>query len=450
MPRLKNVHVLVAGAGLAGLAAARALEADGASVTVIEARDRVGGRVWTIRDGLTAGQYGEGGADFVESTQTALVTLARELRLRLVPTNRRGFGYYGTNARGRLAVQSMAAGFPPLAAAVAPLVAAYKLAERRWTSAIAQSLARQSVASWLETIKAPAWLAQRMRGFRGLFLADPEDLSLLALVDFFADMDESGWGQSFRIAGGNDQVATAVAKRLKTRVKLDTALRRIRQTDAGLVATVEERVGDRVGERSTSAEIAADYAIVALPATTARDVVFEPGLPEIQRDALTHVRYGAATRLLLQFSRRFWIKPGRPTAFGSDQPMGALWDGSERQKGTAAILSFLAGGGASRELQNILRTEGTDGVVARLRWLGRPSPVVASRTITWEDDPWARGGYAAFDPAFDPAWRDALARPHRRVMFAGEHTSLRWQGYMNGGVESGQRAAAEIALVHQK
>lgn len=434
--------MLVAGAGLAGLAAARALEADGTSVTVIEARDRVGGRVWTIRDGFTAGQHGEGGADFIESTQTALMTLARELRVRLVPTNRRGFGYYGVNARGRLVVQSMSAGFPAIAAALAPLVRAYTLAERRWTSAIAQSLARQSVASWLTAINAPAWLARRMRGFRGLFLADPEDLSLLALVDFFADMDESGWGQAFRVVGGNDQIATGIAKRLKTRVRLGTALRRIRQTDAGVVATVEER--------STSAEIAADYAIVALPATTARDVVFEPGLPQIQQDALMHLRYGSATRLLLQFSRRFWIKPGRPTAFGSDQPLGALWDGNEHQKGPAAILSFLAGGGASSELQGILRAEGTEGVVTRLGWLGRPSSVVASRTITWEDDPWARGGYAFFDPAFDPAWRDALARPHRRVMFAGEHTSLRWQGYMNGGVESGQRAAAEIAALRQK
>ena len=434
--------MLVAGAGLAGLAAARTLEADGASVTVVEARDRVGGRVWTIRDGFTAGQYGEGGADFIESTQTALMTLARELGLRLAPTNRRGFGYYGVNARGRLAVQSMSAGFPPIATALAPLVRAYRLAERRWTSAIAQSLARQSVASWLETIKAPAWLAHRMRGFRGLFLADPEDLSLLALVDFFADIDESGWGHSFRIVGGNDQVATGIAKRLKTRVRLGAVLRRIRQTDVGIVATVEER--------STNAEIAADYAIVALPAPTARDVVFEPGLAEIQQDALTHLRYGSSTRLLLQFSRRFWNKPGRPSAFGSDQPIGALWDGNEHQKGPAAILSFLAGGRASRELQDILRAEGTDGVVTRLRWLGQPSSVVASRTITWEDDPWARGGYAFFDPAFDPAWRDALAWPHRRVMFAGEHTSFRWQGYMNGGVESGQRAAAEIALAHQK
>ena len=399
--------MLVAGAGLAGLAAARALEADGASVTVIEARDRVGGRVWTIRDGFTAGQHGEGGADFIESTQTALMTLARELRLRLVPTNRRGFGYYGVNARGRLVVQSMSVGFPAIAAALAPLVRAYTLAERRWTSAIAQSLARQSVASWLTAINAPAWLARRMRGFRGLFLADPEDLSLLALVDFFADMDESGWGQAFRVVGGNDQIATGIAKRLKTRVRLGTALRRIRQTDAGVVATVEER--------STSAEIAADYAIVALPATTARDVVFEPGLPEIQQDALI-ARCGTDPPRACSSSFRGASGSSRAVRPRSDRisRLGALWDGNEHQKGPAAILSFLAGGGASSELQGILRAEGTQGVVTRLGWLGRPSSVVASRTITWEDDPWARGGYAYLRScASIPRWRDCARAPAR-------------------------------------
>jgi monoamine oxidase len=66
----------------------------------------------------------------------------------------------------------------------------------------------------------------------------------------------------------------------------------------------------------------------------------------------------------------------------------------------------------------------------------------------WEQDPWARGGYAFFDPAFDPSLRAWLARPFGRVFFAGEHTSVKWQGYMNGAVESGRRAAAEVAAVH--
>src|SRR5689334_14328538 len=103
--------VLVAGAGLAGLAAARALEARGFDVTVIDARDRVGGRVWTIRDGLEARQHAEGGADLIESEQEAVQRLARELGLELVPILRHGFGYYGPERGGRLAIQGLESGF---------------------------------------------------------------------------------------------------------------------------------------------------------------------------------------------------------------------------------------------------------------------------------------------------------------------------------------------------
>jgi monoamine oxidase len=87
----------------------------------------------------------------------------------------------------------------------------------------------------------------------------------------------------------------------------------------------------------------------------------------------------------------------------------------------------------------------------RVSWMrkrGAPAPrVLASKTIVWEDDPWARGGYAVFDTAFDPLLRDWLARPSGRVVFAGEHTSHRGQGYMSGAIESGQRAAAEVAAL---
>ncbi|HUE84728.1 MAG TPA: FAD-dependent oxidoreductase, partial [Vicinamibacterales bacterium] len=185
----------------------------------------------------------------------------------------------------------------------------------------------------------------------------------------------------------------------------------------------------------------------ALPASTAREVVFEPGLPEPQRDAIAHLRYGCATRLLLQFDRRFWKKAGRPLAFGSDLPTGAVWDANEQQKGPRGILSFVAGGRASKELQDILTREGEAGVIRHIEWLGKPSALLASRTIVWDDDPWARGGYAYFDPGFDPLWRAWLARPAGPIVFAGEHTSIKYQGYMNGAIESGLRAAAEIGAM---
>src|SRR5262249_56612170 len=85
----------------------------------------------------------------------------------------------------------------------------------------------------------------------------------------------------------------------------------------------------------------------------------------------------------------------------------------------------------------------------RIDWLGRPARLVASQTVVWDDDPWARGGYAYFDTSYDPLWRAWLARPAGRVVFAGEHTSIRFQGYMNGAIETGLRAAAEIAALHR-
>jgi monoamine oxidase len=110
---------------------------------------------------------------------------------------------------------------------------------------------------------------------------------------------------------------------------------------------------------------------------------------------------------------------------------------------------MLDGGRASRALRDIVVSEGERGLIERLSWLGRPAPLLAMQTVTWEDDPWARGGYAVFDPSFDPRLRSWLARPAGRVVFAGEHTSLRWQGYMSGAIESGKRAAAEVRALSE-
>jgi monoamine oxidase len=326
---------------------------------------------------------------------------------------------------------------------IAPLIRDYKLAEQRWDSAIARRLARQSVDAWLRSHRLPAWLRDRYRGLRGLFLADPEDLSLLALVDFLAADPWAGQPDGMlRIASGNDRLATALAERLRARIDLGAVLRRVTQTRERVVATIESASG--------VAEWRGDYLVSALPASTLRDVSFTPALPDVQTTAIGALRYGAATRMLLQFERRFWTRRGRPLAFASSAPFGAVWDGNQHQRGRAGILSLLAGGSASRELAAIAAREGAAGVVQRLTWLGRPSSLLHDRVIRWDRDPWVGGGYAYFDPSFDPRWRDVLAHPAGRVVFAGEHTSVRWQGYMNGAIESGQRAAAEIAAMQEE
>jgi monoamine oxidase len=435
---LTGSKVIVAGAGLAGLSAARALEARGAAVTVLEARDRVGGRVWTLRDDFAARQHAEAGADLIEEEQEHVLSLARALGLKPVRILRDSFGFYGPGADGKRRIHRWPGAFATAAKMLKPDIEDFKLAEERWDSAVAARLGRTSVADWLEQQRAPAVFKAAIRGFRGFFLADPEELSMLPLVEQFAESGTPGQGHIFRIPGGNDRLATGMTRRLRGSLLLETIVRRVVQRGDGVSVTIDDRTGRRT-------EIAADYFVCALPASTAREVVFHPALPESQHDAIAHLRYGCATRLLLQFDRRFWKKAGRPSAYGSDLPTGAVWDGNEQQHGRGAILSFLAGGQASGAIQDILAREGEAGVIRRIGWLGKPSTLLASRTIVWDEDPWARGGYAYFDPSFNPLWRAWLARPAGRIVFAGEHTSIKSQGYMNGAIETGLRAAAEIA-----
>ena len=190
--------------------------------------------------------------------------------------------------------------------------------------------------------------------------------------------------------------------------------------------------------------------MLALPASVLRRVPITPALTAHQHAAISTLKYGRATKTLLQYSKRFWRAKGRPRAFGSPLPYGAIWEGNEEQPGVRGILTLMAGGTASEETQAMVARDGIARFASGLSWLGTsPAELEASRQVVWESDPFARGGYAYFDPSFDPALREWLARPAGRLFFAGEHTSIRWQGYMNGAVESGRRAAAEIAATHR-
>lgn len=438
MVGLRQRRIVVVGAGLAGLTAACELEADGAEVTVIEARDRVGGRVWTIRDALVQGQQAEAGGDLIDHDQEAILTLARRLRLDLLPVLRSGFAFVRGDARRRRAPPRARHGafWAAIQQALEPQIRDYRQSEQRWDSPLARRLARISVADWLDSIGAEPALRAILRGLRGFFLADPEELSLLPLVEQLAA--ESAVPKRFyRIEGGNDRLAAALAARLRRPVRLQTVLHGVRASGRRVRIEVEDADGAR-------SRLAADALILTLPATTLREVDFSPPLPEDQRRAIAGLRYGRATKTLLQFEKRFWRGRGKPLAYGTDLPIGALWEGSDGQKGSAGILTLLAGGSASEDTLRLLARDGPSGLAAQVNWLGAQHvPLLHSRIVKWTADRWVRGGYAFFDPAFDPAGRALLGRAHGRCLFAGAHTSLRWQGYMNGAVESGLRAAVE-------
>jgi monoamine oxidase len=439
---IEGRSVIVVGAGLAGLTAAVELQRQGAHVIVVEAQSRVGGRVLTMRGAFAQSQHGEAGGDFIDDAQHEIRRVAQEYRLELRPVLRQGFSFvrHGERVRNPAAGASGERAWKRVATALAPWVRSYRLTEERWDSAFACAVGGQSVSHWLDAVHADADLRAVARSLRGFFLADPEDLGLLPVVDQFAS-DLPGQQPMYRIQGGNDQLPAAMAAELGEALRLNTIARAVRHDATSARLTVETATGE-------AAQLKADYLLFAIPATTLRAIAIRPALPSAQVQAIAELRYGRITKSLLQFDRRFWRQPGRARAFGTDAPTGAIWEANEEQEGKSGILTLMAGGQASEESQKLVAHKGVEGLVQSLKWLGAGGAVLLhSRLVTWENDPWAQGGYAYFDAGYDPRLRQWLARPYGRLLFAGEHTSIKWQGYMNGAVESGLRAAAEICAL---
>jgi monoamine oxidase len=440
MPASRTPTVLIIGAGMAGLTAAYDLQQRGAHVRVIEARARIGGRVHTVRNCFQNDQYAEAGGELIEGEHEATHALARKFRLSLLPVLRNGFGSYFAerNGHGRVANQShIWQKFEKLFARAAD---EYRRAEYSPDSPITKAWARQSLDDVLRAQQVKARVREMAKSLRGFFLAEPEELSLLMVLDQMRSPgDPSRYGVT-RIEGGNDRLATAMAKAIGPVISLRHEAIAIDQSDADVRVTIKDGHGKKN-------EAVADYVIVTVPAPIVRRLRFQPRLPDAQRHAFDTLVYGRATKTLLQFARPFWRQRHRSRGYGTNLDVGAVWDGSEHQRGPTGILVSLAGGASSAAAQELLRTPDLEGFSRQLRWLGgtaRDRRVVASECVVWEDDPWANGGYAVFTPGFDPSWRRWLAAPAGRVLFAGEHTSLESQGYINGAILSGQRAALEV------
>jgi monoamine oxidase len=417
------------------LSAARVLARAGLNVTVIEARNRVGGRVWTLRS-FADDLHGELGGEFIDADQNDIRALCAELGLPLIRILRTGFvhRFRGDDGRYRLNRRRL---WRDLAQWLAPLLAAYKHAQGEVSSYAVREMAAISLREWLRRGHARPEVHSMADALRGFFLADPDDLSVLPVVEQLATGGTPAQSPVYRVAGGTDALAAAMANTLVAPVMLQHRLRAIAQSAVGVTATVDDASGRQQ-------LLQADAMVVTLPASTLREIDIRPPLPDDQSRAIRMLRYGCATKALLQLDHRPFA--GRVArAFATDSHLGAFWDGSEEQPTTMhSLVTFLAGGSASRALADRVAA-GAQRLASDLCWLGIAEPHAgAAHACTWEDDPWARGGYAFLDPTFDPALRDQLSKRMGRLVFAGEHTSRRWQGYMNGAVESGLRAAREL------
>jgi len=392
--------IAVVGAGLAGLAAADALQRAGRDVVVLEARDRVGGRVWSRR--LPDGSVVEMGAEFILPGNTVVEETARRLGLSLWE---KGMAYGRREPRGGDPVTE-----DELRAAATSIEQALRDAATKHGSA----------AALLDRLDQPAAVREAIRArveVSAAATADHVGADELAGLAAFSDAPSSG------IAGGNQALALALAAPLGDRLHLSSPVVGITWDDDGVVL------------RTPAGEIAADAAVVAVPAPLIDAIAFAPMLPARVRDAVASIRCGHAAKLfvplrerpatsaVLSVPERYWTWTAR--AGGDVQPVVHAFAGSQ-----PALDRLNVADGPERWLASLARL--------RPELELEPDHAVLS---TWSDDPWARGAYSVHTPGGDDP---ALAALHGPLVLAGEYTAGPWAALMEGALRSGARAAEQV------
>jgi monoamine oxidase len=407
--------VAIVGGGLAGLRCAEALVARGADVVVLEARDRVGGRVFSHR--FDDGQTCERGAEFVDSNHAEVLELAARLGLAL--SNRSAdIDPAATllDAGGRAVPMSMHA-------SVAPDFA-------RWEQALVDladdaGAEQRTLADLMHTLDLSV-LSRLVVGrhIRTEFMLPPEEVGQ-RVAGRLARLQAAGQRECHRIVGGNDRLATGLSAQLGARVQLSTAVQSI-DADAGELTL---RTGELIGATTI-------VAAVPLPVLSR----IWPAMPL----ELGAVGYGVGGKISVQFDRRIWRDYGRNGTVLTERAWGHLWETTDDQGGDRGVLTNLLSshdGAAFAALP-----EAPDRVVAEIERLFPGAKGLSGERVhtDWTNDPLSLGAYSCFGPGQWAAAAPLLQATHGRLVLAGEHTD-EFSGFMEGAVRSGARVAAAIA-----
>ncbi len=388
------MRAVVVGAGLAGLVAADELHRGGAQVTVLEARDRVGGRVWSRR--LDNGAVVEMGAEFILPGNTAVRELVDRFGLGLWD---KGMRYGQREPRGGAAVTPL------------ELADAVEVVGRELPEAPPDQTARE----FLESLEiAP--------GARDALLARTE-ISSANSADEVAVRDLGGIAHvdsepAPSIAGGNQRLPLAIAAELGAAVRLSTPVERI----------VWGGDGVRVG-----ADLEADACVVAVPASVLDLIEFDPALPPERAEPLAAVRYGEAAKLFVPLRTA-----SPPSAVMSVPERYWTWTATGADDAPQPVVSAFAG--SSGALAGLDVGAGPEHWLGSLGWL-RPDLELEPESAlmsTWSDDPWVRAAYSTSPPT---ELADASQTPLGPLAFAGEHLGGEFAALMEGAIRSGRAAA---------
>jgi monoamine oxidase len=446
--RTYDADVVVVGAGLAGLSAARELVAQGSSVVVLEARDRVGGRV--LNHDIGAGKVVEVGGQWIGPTQDRLAALARELAVETFPTYARGdnvIEYRGSLRRYKGAIPRIN---PVVLVDVEQAQRRLNRLARRvpldapWEAPNAGRLDEQTAATWMRRNMAtgPGRMLLEL-GIEAVWAAQPEDMSLLHVLFYIHSagslerlFDTEGGAQQDRFAGGSQLVPLRMAGELgEERVVLAAPVRRIDHGRGGVTVHADGAVAR--GRR----------AILALAPTLAARLAYDPPLPGLRDQLTQRMPLGTVAKCMALYDEPFWRDEGLSGQATSDTgPVKLTFDNSPPDGTPGVLLGFLEGRRA-RELGRVTPEERRAAVLdcfARLFGPRATSPTGYVERL-WAEEEFSRGCYGCHLPTgawtgFGPALRAPIGPLH----WAGAEYATVWNGYMDGAVRSGESAAREV------
>lgn len=440
-----DVDVAIIGAGLAGLQAADALAEAGHSVLVLEADDRVGGR--TLNYDLGQGKVVEVGGQWVGPTQRGLIDLASRLNVGTFPTYTAGKSVAMLN--GSRSVYRHV-----------PRLSPFGLIESGLTLARLDRLSRRidvdypwSDRNGFDELTMASWMRRnvhtRVAGamlellIENVFACAPADVSILHVLTCVRSagglspmIRTRGGAEDARFIGGSQLLCLRLAQKLGPGVViLNEPVRAIAQSS------------DRVQVKSDKLLVSADHAIITLPPTLAGRIAYGPPLPSARDQLTQRTPMGSIIKCLAIYDEPFWRDEGfNGQAVADDLALHATFDNSPSDGSPGILLGFLTAGNA-RALARVEASERRRAVLNSLAaFFGpratRPSDYVE---MDWSAQPWARGCYAAqLAPGVWTGYGEALREPVGRLHWAGSESATSWIGYMEGAVQSGLRAAAEV------
>lgn len=441
-----RVDVAVVGAGLAGLKAAQALEKRGLSVCVLEARDRVGGR---LKPGTIAGHVIDRGGQWVGPQQKLLLAEAKALKVETYPQYAKGrsiLHYKGQRRQSSGDIPRM-----PLVALLElqrlvtrlDRMAASLPADACWQAARAQDWDSQTVESW---IRANVW-TQAAADFlrlvvRSVFCCEPKHLSLLYFLDYVRGghgidvlTGVRGGAQEAKFRGGAHQIAVRLAATLRGPLVYDAPVRAITQHDGHV---------DVITPKGT---LVAGRVIIAIPPALAARIDFARALPTRRDHLMQRLPMGTVIKVHLAYERPFWREKGLSGMAVSDSlACNVLFDQSPEDLSCGILVGFFDADEAvaySGRGDNARRAAAIESAVAYFGEEARhPIDYVDN---DWLAEEWSRGCYVAHAaPGVMTSFGAALREPCGLIHWAGTETATEWAGYMDGALQSGLRAAGEI------